>query len=459
MNIEDTEQLFKTLEDTELFKTLASLSQKRIEILILILVLFAATIILLFINKFTTKNKILSTIYIASIFIEVSFALPITLNLSFQKDGPGPLLLQSLLTISGGLVVLLGYIENRRKNDIDELKNADEKIQRTQSSRYEKSIKSIELLSSPNTFSAISAVHNLCRLADEWIDEWINTPGETYRKSEQEAQAIVNVLCTYIRESGNSNHINYKDAVGETIMNEIYNRLDRSDNSHSLWGGLDFNFKGANFTFPIKLKKIASVEGMDFKGCTFHEDLEISLLIEYKDKMYKTKPGKIILDDCIFKKSVTLEAAYLDNYSPRQKLIPWWKVLSISWWTTWATPWWEIWSKYEKLPYYIEMSEISLQDTQFTNNSNLTIRRFSGEIESDDIVNININGILPGKTLLHILSHAKITIDEKPGLGNNSASSKVQKKSIKDSVAIQSCEEIDIEIPSENYSKHIDLQN
>lgn len=127
MNIEDTEQLFKTLEDTELFKTLASLSQKRIEILILILVLFAATIILLFINKFTTKNKILSTIYIASIFIEVSFALPITLNLSFQKDGPGPLLLQSLLTISGGLVVLLGYIENRRKNDIDELKNADEK--------------------------------------------------------------------------------------------------------------------------------------------------------------------------------------------------------------------------------------------------------------------------------------------------------------------------------------------
>ncbi|MBF1650569.1 hypothetical protein [Rothia sp. HMSC073B08] len=443
MNIEDTEQLFKTLEDTELFKTLASLSQKRIEILILILVLFAATIILLFINKFTTKNKSLSTIYIASIFIEVSFALPITLNLSFQKDGPGPLLLQSLLTISGGLVVLLGYIENRRKNDIDELKNADEKIQRTQSSRYEKSIKSIELLSSKDTFSAISAVHNLCRLADEWIDEWINTPGETYRKSEQEAQAIVNVLCTYIRESGKSNHGNYKDAVGETIMNEIYNRLDRSDNSHSLWGGLDFNFKGANFTFPIKLKKIAGVEGMDFKGCTFHEDLEISLLIEYKDKMYKTKPGKIILDDCIFKKSVTLQAVRPDNYFPPQK----------------PTPRWKIWSKDKKLPYYIEMSEISLQDTQFTNNSNLTIRRFSGEIESKDKVNININGILPSKTLFHILSHAKITIDEKPGLGNNSTSSKVQKKSIKDSVDIRVGEEILFKIPSENHSEYIDSRD
>lgn len=404
-------------------------------------IIFAICMLYAWYKKKKYNNII--TLFCAFILVTLSFGLPIALNLSFQKDGTGSVLLQSMLTASGGLVVLLTFMESRRKNDIDELKNTDEKIQRTQSSRYEKSIKSIELLSSPNTFSAISAVHNLCRLADEWIDEWINTPGETYRKSEQEAQAIVNVLCTYIRESGNSNHINYKDAVGETIMNEIYNRIDKSDNSHSIWSGLDFNFKGANFTFPIKLKKIAGVEGMDFKGCTFHEDLEISLLIEHEDKMYKTKPGKIILDDCIFKKSVTLQAVHPDNYFPPQK----------------PTPRWKIWSKDKKLPYYIEMSEISLQDTQFTNNSNLTIRRFSGEIKSKDKVNININGILPGKTLLHILSHAKITIDEKPGLGNNSASSKVQKKSIKDSVAIQCCEEIDIEIPSENYSKHIDLQN
>lgn len=404
-------------------------------------IIFAICMLYAWYKKKKYNNII--TLFCAFILVTLSFGLPIALNLSFQKDGTGSVLLQSMLTASGGLVVLLTFMESRRKNDIDELKNTDEKIQRTQSSRYEKSIKSIELLSSPNTFSAISAVHNLCRLADEWIDEWINTPGETYHKSEQEAQAIVNVLCTYIRESGNSNHINYKDAVGETIMNEIYNRIDKSDNSHSIWSGLDFNFKGANFTFPIKLKKIAGVEGMDFKGCTFHEDLEISLLIEHEDKMYKTKPGKIILDDCIFKKSVTLQAVHPDNYFPPQK----------------PTPRWKIWSKDKKLPYYIEMSEISLQDTQFTNNSNLTIRRFSGEIESNDTVNININGILPGKTLLHILSHAKITIDEKPGLGSNSASSKVQKKSIKDSVAIQCCEEIDIEIPSENYSKHIDLQN
>lgn len=404
-------------------------------------IIFAICMLYAWCKKKKYNNII--TLFCAFILVTLSFGLPIALNLSFQKDGTGSVLLQSMLTASGGLVVLLTFMESRRKNDIDELKNTDEKIQRTQSSRYEKSIKSIALLSSPNTFSAISAVHNLCRLADEWIDEWINTPGETYRKSEQEAQAIVNVLCTYIRESGNSNHINYKDAVGETIMNEIYNRIDKSDNSHSIWSGLDFNFKGANFTFPIKLKKIAGVEGMDFKGCTFHEDLEMSLLIEHEDKMYKTKPGKIILDDCIFKKSVTLQAVYPDNYFPPQK----------------PTPRWKIWSKDKKLPYYIEMSEISLQDTQFTNNSNLTIRRFSGEIESNDTVNININGILPGKTLLHILSHAKITIDEKPGLGNNSASSKVQKKSIKDSVAIQCCEEIDIKIPSENYSKHIDLQN
>lgn len=215
------------------------------------------------------KYNNIITLFCAFILVTLSFGLPIALNLSFQKDGTGSVLLQSMLTASGGLVVLLTFMESRRKNDIDELKNTDEKIQRTQSSRYEKSIKSIELLSSPNTFSAISAVHNLCRLADEWIDEWINTPGETYRKSEQEAQAIVNVLCTYIRESGNSNHINYKDAVGETIMNEIYNRIDKSDNSHSIWSGLDFNFKGANFTFPIKLKKLLALRAWILKDALF----------------------------------------------------------------------------------------------------------------------------------------------------------------------------------------------
>lgn len=426
----------------------STLSPKRQEALtcigILIAVVFIIFVIYILYAWYKKKkcNNIFA-LFSAFILIALSFGAPIAFNLSFQKDGAGLVLLQSMLTISGGLVVFLTYMENRRKNDIDELKNADEKIQRTQSSRYEKSIKSIELLSSKDTFSAISAVHNLCRLADEWIDEWINTPGETYRKSEQEAQAIINVLCTYIRESGKSNHGTYKDSVGETIMNEIYNRLDRSDTSHSIWSGLDFNFKGSNFTFPIKLKKIAGVEGMDFKGCTFHEDLEISLLIEYKDKMYKTKPGKIILDDCIFKKSVTLQAVYPDNYFPPQK----------------PTPRWKIWSKDKKLPYYIEMSEISLQDTQFTNNSTLIIRRFSGEIKPKNRMNININGILPGKTLLLILSHAKITIDEKPGLGNNSSSSKVQKKSIKDSVDIQVCEKILFEIPSENHSEYINSQD
>lgn len=427
LNFENTE-LCKIFENTELYKTLTSLSQKRVEILILILVLFIATIILLFINKFTKNIKSLSTIYIASIFIELSFALPIALNLSFQKDGPGPLLLQSLLTISGGLVVLLGYIENRRKNDIDELKNADEKIQRTQSSRYEKSVKSIELLSSKDTFSAISAVHNLCRLADEWIDEWINTPGETYRKSEQEAQAIINVLCTYIRESGKSNHGNYKDAVGETIMNEIYNRLDRSDNSHSLWGGLDFNFKGATFTFPIKLKKIAGVGGMDFKGCTFEEDLEISLLMEYNDS-----PREILLDQCIFKGSVTLGIDSLDRHTNPKPT--------------------HFWKKKKNVAKYVKMSTVSLKNTHFAVGSSLDIRRFSGEANYR-MMTIDINGTLPSQISLGILRHAIITIDEKQGTGTGKPLS--QKLSIRDRTKIIQCEDTYLIIPSENIKEIYD---
>lgn len=129
-----------TILNLELFKTLTTLSQKRVEILILIAVLFVITSIIYFVNKSKTDRKDLSTICAASIFIEISFALPIALNLSFQKEGSGPVLLQSLLTISGGLVVLLGYIENRRKNNIDE------KNQKMHASRYERNTKSIELI-------------------------------------------------------------------------------------------------------------------------------------------------------------------------------------------------------------------------------------------------------------------------------------------------------------------------
>lgn len=411
----------------ELLETFNNLSEKRKEILILIGILLAITLAIYLINKWWWKRKDFSTICAASIFIGISFALPIALNLSFQKEGAGPILLQSLLTISGGLVVLLGYMENRRKNDIDESKNLDEKIQRIQSSRYEKSIKSIELLSAQDTFSAISAVHNLCRLADEWIDEWINTPGETYRKSEQEAQAIVNVLCTYIRESGNSNHINYKDAVGEIIMNEIYNRLDKSDNSHSIWSGLDFNFKGAIFTFPIKLKKIAGVGGMDFKGCTFEEDLEISLLMEYN-----AIPREILLDQCIFKGSVTLGIDSLDRHTNPKPT--------------------HFWKKKKNVVKYVKMSTVSLKNTHFAVGSSLDIRRFSGEADYQKM-KIDINGTLPSQISLGILRHAIITIDEKQGTGTGKPLTQKQKPSIRDRIEIIECEDTCLRIPSENISE------
>lgn len=84
------------------------------------------------------KYNNIITLFCAFILVTLSFGLPIALNLSFQKDGTGSVLLQSMLTASGGLVVLLTFMESRRKNDIDELKNTDEKIQRIQSSRYEK---------------------------------------------------------------------------------------------------------------------------------------------------------------------------------------------------------------------------------------------------------------------------------------------------------------------------------
>lgn len=62
------------------------------------------------------------TLAISAICVLIAFSVPLWLDLSLSKNEPGSVILQSLLTVSGGLVILLTFMENRRKNDIDESK-------------------------------------------------------------------------------------------------------------------------------------------------------------------------------------------------------------------------------------------------------------------------------------------------------------------------------------------------
>lgn len=403
----------------ELLETFNNLSEKRKEILIIIACLLAATILIHIINKCCIKWKALSTICIASYFIEISFAIPIALNLSFQKDGPGPVILQSFITISGGLVVLLGYIENRRKNDIDESKNIDEKNQKMHASRYERNTKSVELIFSEKTPAAISAVHSLCKITDEWVDEYIS---DEKTSSKQEAQSIINVLCAYIREYGkpsNSNNNKHNETVCKIIMKEICNRLNKSNNGYSDWSDFTFDFESATFTYPVIFKNIADINKINLDGCTFVNDLEIYFSIEYNNQ---DTSREIIINHCTFKGSFILAPSKFTQSE-----------------VTRAT-----------------VSNIALEDSHFAKNSKLEIRNLclpDNCSEGDESESIGIElpmyvyGDLPTHTLFKNTPQAHIIVGQKYDSRDPNNSGTIQHTTIQGNILIEKCDNASFEIP------------
>lgn len=402
----------------ELAETFNNLSEKRKEVLIAIACLLAVTALIHIINKCCIKRKALSTICIASYFIEISFAIPIALNLSFQKDGPGPVILQSFITISGGLVVLLGYIENRRKNDIDESKNLDEKIQKLHDSRYERNIKSIELIFSEKTPTVLSAVYSLCKITDDWVDDYINSDKKDF-SSQQEAQSIINVLCTYVREYGKaSNSKGYKEEVCEAIMEEICNRLDKSDNGYSDWSDFTFNFEGATFTYPVIFKNVTDINKINLNGCTFMSDLEIYFSTEHNNQHLR----EVLINHCTFEGSVILAPSS-----------------STSTENEWAT-----------------VSSITFGDSHFAKNSQLEVTRLrplhcnprNPESTDREIgLPIYIYGDLPANTSFRYIPQANIIVGQKYDSRDPNNSGAIQYTTIQGNILIEECDDTSFEIP------------
>ena len=403
----------------ELFETFNSLSEKRKELLIAIGILLAITLTAYLISKFWGKNKTLSTIFGASFFIEISFAIPIALNLSFQKDGPGPVILQSFITIIGGMVVLLGYIENRRKNDIDESKNLDEKIQKLHSSRYERNTKSIELIFSEKTPAALSAVYSLCKITDEWLEDYVNGDKKTNLSSLQESQSIINVLCTYIREYGKPSGKNtHEEKVCKIIMEEICNRLNSSNNGYSDWSDFTFDFEGATFTYPVIFKNITDINKINLNGCTFMSDLEIYFSTEHNNQHLR----EVLINHCTFEGSVILAPSS-----------------STSTENEWAT-----------------VSSIAFGDSHFAKNSQLEVTRLRPlhcdprDPESTDKeigLPIYIYGDLPANTSFKYTPHANIIVGQKYDSRDSNNSGAIQYTTIQGNILIEQCDDTSFEIP------------
>ncbi|WP_314660427.1 hypothetical protein [uncultured Rothia sp.] len=314
------------------------------------------------------------TLTISAISVLISFSVPLWLNLPISKESTGAQILQSLLTVSGGLVLLLTFMENRRKNDIDELKNLDESIQKLHTNRHERNTKSIELMFSSNTPAAVSAAYSLCNIADEWVNESKNSENEDKFNSHKEAQSIINVLCTYIREYGKEQENKpkeriYNELVCKTILEELSNRLNTLNKGYSHWNGYNINLKGATLIFPVELKNIKDTNSIDISECTFKDDLIITIAVDKNDDTdsNETEPRVLSLEGCIFNSSVSI----VGNLGA-------------------------------------EISKINLQNTHFKEKSRLEISRFS--FENSASPSIYIHGTQPHETVFSYLSNAYIVV-------------------------------------------------
>ena len=405
----------------------SALSPKRQESLTIIGILFIVGLLIfgacaIYTHHKKKKYNNIIILFCAFIFVASSFFLPIALNLSFQKDGAGSTLLQSMLTISGGLVVLFTFIENRRKNDIDESKNIDEKIQKLHDSRYERNIKSIELIFSDKTPTALSAVYSLCKITDDWVDDYIKSDKKNF-SSQQEAQSIINVLCTYVREYGKSSHSKgYKEEVCKTIMEEICNRLNKSDNGYSDWSDFTFNFEGATFTYPVIFKNIADINKINLNGCTFINNLEIYFSVEYNNQ---ASSRDVLINHCTFKDSVILAPGKFTRGG-----------------SIWAA-----------------VSNIALEDSHFAKDAKLEIKHLcpSGYNPEGDNPNskgielpIYVYGSLPAITSFRYIPQANIVVGQKYDSRDPGMSGAIHHTIIQGNIHIDRCDNVIFEIPDKH---------
>lgn len=395
--------------------------------------MFISIIIFIYLLKyyFSTKNSLLfmqpgdreyikknnhQTLTISAISVLLAFSVPLWLNLPFKKDEMGAPILQGLLTVSGGLVLLLTFMENRRKNDIDELKNLDESIQKLHTNRHERNTKSIELMFSSNTPAAVSAVYSLCNIADEWANEATNSENEN---SHKEAQSIINVLCTYIREYGKEQENPpqqeiYNKLVCKTILEELSNRLNILDKGYSKWNDYKINLKGTTFTFPIELEKIGNTNNIDISECTFKDNLRITIAADKNSDTdsNETESRVLSLEGCVFNSSVSIGG----NVGA-------------------------------------EISEINLQNTHFKEKSRLKVCNLSFKdspspsTSEPSTHSIYIHGTQPHEMVFSDLSDAAIVVGQKYDSRDPNNSGAIQYTTIQGNILIEQCDDTSFEIP------------
>ena len=109
---------------------------------------------------------------------------------SYGSGDSLPILRQTILAATGGVLAILTLWENRRKNDQEHMRQ----VHAERRSRY---AKAVEQLADEKAPIRLGGVYTLVKLVDEWLADEKTLPSKEERR--EEGQVIINSLCAYIR--------------------------------------------------------------------------------------------------------------------------------------------------------------------------------------------------------------------------------------------------------------------
>ena len=217
---------------------------------------------------------------------------------SYGSGDSLPILRQTILAATGGVLAILTLWENRRKNDQEHMRQ----VHAERRSRY---ATAIEQLADEKAPIRLGGVYTLVKLVDEWLTDEKTLPNEEDRR--EEGQAIINSLCAYIRSPfdlaskfevlfENEAPENYEGGIQQftkdqarfreekelrlTILDAIKTRLNdgtitEEDGTKKLlkgpWSDFDYDFSNARFFYPINFASSYFGASTKFTGAEFTE--------------------------------------------------------------------------------------------------------------------------------------------------------------------------------------------
>lgn len=201
-------------------------------------------------DKSDTKIKISKLIFVSLV---LSMIIPVITKtcfynwswrkVSFEADAD---LRNALLTAMGSVILILTFIETRRKN-IDDAFRA-------------RKLKGLELLGSENARSRLIGFDMLSVLIDEKIDEG----------DKQEAQQILNYICNNISISSKENEDKKVSRTNNLMIESIRRHYHRKDKyTKTSWSDLSIEFFGCDFKINTTFERMEVNHKFIFRNCRF----------------------------------------------------------------------------------------------------------------------------------------------------------------------------------------------